>query len=586
MPGIDQLVSAAAQHAQIGRMDLALPLAQEALQHDPANAEANRLAGMILFHSGRTEAGLGHVRRAIESAPARADLRLLLGSMHAWMRQLDAAAAELERAIQIEPRNAQARGLLATIYLEMKRTDQAEDQYRAALDIDPRYPEARTNYATILNASGRTQQALDIFRAAAKDHPSHPGVLINYAVASNYAEGVPAAEIFKAHTEYGRVLMAQPGAPQTNWSNSRDPEKRLRIGIVSPDLWEHSVGYFVLAFLQHRDRARVEYILYPTAPRADAMADRIQRAADSVRNTAQASDQQLLDALRGDQVDIVLELSGLTQGHRMPALRLRGAPVQVTAIGYPNTTGVPTIDYRLVDSLTDPPGEAEARAVEKLLRLDPCFLCYTPPPDAPEPAGSGRPGGMITFGSFNALKKLTPGMVETWARILHATPNSRLVLKAAGLGGRAAGHISGLLKHHGIPEARFELLDRIPQKQSHLSLYNHIDIALDSFPYNGTTTTCEALWMGVPVVGLEGSLHAGRVGLSLLSALGLRDLVGRDRDDHVRIATALAADPPRLDSLRQTLRMRMLASPLCDAPRYARRLEAALRQAWGDYCRG
>jgi predicted O-linked N-acetylglucosamine transferase (SPINDLY family) len=411
--------------------------------------------------------------------------------------------------------------------------------------------------------------------------------MINYAVACNYAQDVPAEEIKAAHLGYGRALAAQPGQVQTTWPNKKDPEKRLRIGIVSPDLWEHSVGYFVLAFLQNRDRRQVEYILFPTAARSDALADKIHRAADAVRNVASANDQQLVQALRADQLDIVLELSGLTQGNRMPALRLRGAPVQATAIGYPNTTGLDSFDYRIVDSLTDPPPPhaADAQAVEKLIRIDPCFLCYTPPESAPEVEPSaGRAAGVVSFGSFNSLKKVTPRVIETWSRILHAVPGSRLVLKSAGLGGRAAGVVSGMLKQNGIPEVRFELLERVNAKQGHLGLYSHIDIALDTFPYNGTTTTCEALWMGVPVVSLEGTLHAGRVGLSLLSAMGMRDLVASSTDDYVSIATRLASDTPRLDTLRQTLRMRMLASPLCDAPKYARRLEGAFRQMWREYC--
>jgi predicted O-linked N-acetylglucosamine transferase (SPINDLY family) len=587
MPAHDETLRAAVGHAQNGRMDLALPLAQQVLSEDPANAEANRLAGMILFHSGRTEAGLAHVQTAIRTAPQRADLRFLLGSMLAWMRQLPAAAAALEQAIELDPRNAQARGLLATIFLELKLTDRAEDQYKAAIEIDPRYPEARTNYATILNSSGRTKEAIQILRDAARDHPLHPGVMINYAVASNYAQDVPAEEIKAAHTGYGRAVMAQPGQAQTAWPNARDPEKRLRIGIVSPDLWEHSVGYFVLAFLQNRDRAQVEYVLFPTAARTDALAEKIHRGADAVRNVATANDQQLIQALRADRLDILLELSGLTQGNRMAALRLRGAPVQATAIGYPNTTGVPTFDYRIVDSLTDPPGAADAQAVEKLVRIDPCFLCYTPPESAPEVEPSaGRAAGVVSFGSFNSLKKVTPRVVETWAKILHAVPGSRLVLKSAGLGGRAADVVSGMLKQNGIPEVRFELLDRVNAKRGHLALYNQIDIALDTFPYNGTTTTCEALWMGVPVVALEGSLHAGRVGRSLLSAMGMRDLVASTTDEYVSVAARLASDTARLDTLRQTLRMRMLASPLCDAPRYARRLEGAFRQMWRAYCAG
>jgi protein O-GlcNAc transferase len=587
MNPLDQITAAAAQLAQSGRLDEASASLRQVLAADRVHAEANRLMGLILFQTGQPQQGISLVERAVASAPTRADIRFLHGSMLATIGELGRAIETLERGVEADPRNAQAHALLATCYLQIKDLDAAEDQYKAALDIEPNHPEARTNYAAVLNTLGRPQEAAAFFRETARLHPGHPGVLTNYAVALNYASGIAPEEILGAHQAYGRALMALPGQPQTSWSNKRDPDKKLRVGLVSPDLWEHSVGYFVRPFLENKDRRQVEYTAYATAARNDAAAQRIARACDSARDMSRANDQQLLHQIRQDGIDILLELSGQTQGNRLAALRLRAAPIQATYIGYPNTTGVPTIDYRIVDSLTDPPG-AEQWATEKLVRLDPCFLCYSPPDAAPEPTPPpSLSQDFITFGSFNALKKITPAVVALWANVLHAVPRSRLILKAGGLESpRAREHLSTLLKQRGIPEIRFDLLGKTDSKLEHFRAYSALDVALDTFPYNGTTTTCEALWMGVPVVSRTGALHAGRVGLSLLSNINLRELAADSDDEFITIAKRLAEVPQRLVDLRTGLRLRMMASPLCDGQPFTRRLEAALRQMWRAWCSG
>jgi protein O-GlcNAc transferase len=571
--------------AQSGNLQGAAGVLQQVLAAHPSHPEANRIMGMILFQAGQPQQGLALVERAIAAAPNYGELYFLHGSMLAFMGQLDRAIHTLNTGLEVAPRNAQAHALLATCYLQVKDLDSAEDHYKAALDIDPNHPEARTNYGAVLNNLGRSQQAAEVFRETIRMHPRHLGALTNACIALNYAEGIPPSEIFQAHVQYGQALMAQPGQPQTQWPNPRDPAKRLRIGILSPDLWEHSVGYFVRSFLEHRDRSQVEYFIYATAARSDDVARRIAAAADATRDLSRANDQQLLQHIRQDQVDILLELSGHTQGNRLAALRLRAAPIQVTAIGYPHTTGVPTIDYRLVDTLTDPPG-AEHMATEKLLRLDPCFLCYTPPDNSPQPASPPcTEQDHITFGSFNALKKIAPGTVALWAKVLHAVPRSRLIIKAGGLESpRAREHLSANLKRQGIPEVRFDLLGKTEAKRSHFEAYSALDIGLDTFPYNGTTTTCEAMWMGVPTISKFGATHASRVGLSLLSTVNLREFAVETDEAYIAAAKSLAADADKLTTLRNTLRLRMQASPLCDAPRYTRRLESAFRQVWQTWC--
>jgi predicted O-linked N-acetylglucosamine transferase (SPINDLY family) len=362
------------------------------------------------------------------------------------------------------------------------------------------------------------------------------------------------------------------------------------VAIVSPDLFDHSVAYFVRPVLEHRDPGAVEYFCFHTGPMQDWMSRHLRAASAGWRDMSRANDAQLLEAVRRDQPDIVLELAGHTNNSRLIALRWRGGPVQATAIGYPNTTGVPTIDYRLVDSLTDPPGPADALATEKLVRLDPCFLCYSPPaPDHTPPpvAPPSVRNGFITFGSFNSINKVTPGTVSLWASVLRGVPRSRLLVKTGGLSAQSARHhLAGLLAGAGVPADRFDLMERVRDKRDHLETYNRIDISLDTSPYNGTTTTCESLFMGVPVVSLATTLHAGRVGLSVLTAAGHPGLVARSPEQFLRIAVSLASDGPRLADLRSGLRAGLAASALCDGPAYARRFEAALRGMWGAYCAG
>jgi protein O-GlcNAc transferase len=586
---LDQRVRIAAHQAQAGRLDVAIPALQAVLQQDPAHAEAARVLAMTVFQAGQQQQGLSLMRRAAASAPQRADLQFMLASMLAWTGQLGEAVPVLRRSIELDPAQAQPHALLATCLLQMGDSDSAEDEYLASIEIEPKHPEARTNYATILNSTARSSGAVGILRETVKDHPSHLGALTNYCVALNYTDIAEPAEIFSAHQQYGRAVSALPITARVPLHNRLDPDRRLRIGIISPDLFEHSVGYFVRAMVEERTPESPEWFVYATSGRNDPQTQRIRAAVGGAERWREipprTPDAALIDLIRTDEIDILIELSGHTHGHRQPALRMRGAPVQVTAVGYPNTTGVPAINYRIVDSITDPPG-AEARATERLVRLDPCFLCYTPPEDAPEvaPPPSVR-NGHITFGSFNSVKKITPVTAALWASALHAVPTSRLIIKSGGFSSkRARRQVSDMLKQEGVPEVRFDLLDRIESKTGHLGAYEMLDVALDTYPYHGTTTTCESMWMGVPVITLEGELHASRVGVSLLRAVGLADLVARSRVEFAGIAAALAGDADRLQARRSSLRAQMRDSVLCDRAAYAKRFHAALREMWRSRC--
>jgi predicted O-linked N-acetylglucosamine transferase (SPINDLY family) len=349
-------------------------------------------------------------------------------------------------------------------------------------------------------------------------------------------------------------------------------------------LWDHSCAYFLRPILAAHDPSRLELICYTTSTSDDWMTGELRARADGWRSVAGKGEDALINSLRADGLDILIELSGHTGNGPLAALRRRAAPVQAMYLGYPNTTGLPTIDWRLVDAVTDPPG-AEHFSTERLARIDGCFLCYsglvdippTPPPPPP-------PASPVTFGSFNSIRKIGPAVVRTWSAILLATPGSRLLIKTRGISTPAAARsFRSAFAECGIDAARLELMDGLPDKREHLNLYGRLHLALDTFPYNGTTTTCEALWMGVPVVTLSGAMHAGRVGASLLRAAGMPELVADSPDRFVALASGLAQNPDRLAATRAKA-LAFRGSSLCDAAAFVPKFEAALRTTWREWC--
>lgn len=290
--------------------------------------------------------------------------------------------------------------------------------------------------------------------------------------------------------------------------------------------------------------------------------------------------------IRDDGIDILVDLSGHTSGHRLGVFALKPAPVQVTYIGYANTTGLPGIDWRVTDAHADPHGDGDAFHAERLVRLPGSFLCFQPPGDAPDvqPPPSVA-NGYVTFGSFNVLPKVTPEVIRAWSRILQGVPRSRLLLKALGLGDAdSRGRLHGLFEGEGIGADRVTLLPVEGALRDHLARYHGMDIALDPFPFNGTTTTFEALWMGVPVIVLRGDRHSARVGASILANAGLESLIAASLDDYVALGVRLAGDAGRLAELRSTMRDRIAASPLRDAAGVTRELERAYRDMWVRWC--
>jgi predicted O-linked N-acetylglucosamine transferase (SPINDLY family) len=397
--------------------------------------------------------------------------------------------------------------------------------------------------------------------------------------------GMDPREVFSYHTRVSNVLASVINDRPAPHSNSPDPERPLRVGYCSQDFRNRSAGHFAEPIITHHDKALYQVFLYHNTISEDELTTRLKSHAQVYRNVWGVDDKKMAEQIRKDGIDILVDLSGHTGCGRIVPFVVKPAPIQYTYMGYPNTTGLPQIDFRIVDWYTDPQG-SEHLASETLVRMDGCFLCYT----APHHAGPVKPApetanGSVTFGSFNTLTKVSKHVLEVWAKVLHAVPNSRLVLKALALSSpNTKDRIWSTLASFGIAKERVDLFAETKGKSEHLDTYAKVDIALDPWPYNGTTTTVEAMYMGVPVVSIAGNSHVSRVGVSLLTNLGTPELIAKDEADYVRIAADLAADRPKRLHLRDTLRSTVESSVLCDHAGFTRRLEAHYRSAWRVWC--
>jgi predicted O-linked N-acetylglucosamine transferase (SPINDLY family) len=457
--------------------------------------------------------------------------------------------------------------------------DEALLRYRTWADREPDSAEAWLGAGNVELDRWAMSAAIAAFRRAHECAPMSPGILSGVLFYSHYVRPVDGAALHALHRSYGAMLRrTHPPLPAKILEP--DPARRLRIGYVSPNFSRHSVGYFIAPVIAQHDRQQFEVFCYHTHALSDDTTARIRQSADHWSDAAQWSDATLEARIREDRIDVLVDLSGHCKGNRLPVFARKPAPVQLTWLGYPDTTGLDTIDLRITDAVCDPVLEADARHTERLCRIEGTFLAYEPPEDAPEVAV--RPAGApVVFGSFSHAAKIDDATITLWARILDRVPGSRLVLKSAPLGHPVARErMLACFARHGIGAARVSLEPFRADRASHLAHYGAIDIALDTFPYNGTTTTCEALWMGVPVVTRMGGVHMARVGASLLRCVGLDELVATSDARYVDLAAALAGDPVRCASLRAGMRDRLRRSVLLDHAGFTRKLERACREAW------
>jgi protein O-GlcNAc transferase len=583
---VDAYIQQGAAQAEAGDLELATITFKAAVRIDPHYAPAHaHLADVLVRQCEPRQAGQVLVQAQLERRPSLVptEASAEVASAFKDVVRLVEAIKHYRTALELTPDDAVIRTSLAGALRMQGHLDEAIEQFQLAITAGGGSDFARAGLADVLLTVGRVEESIEHLQHLVDTRPDLETLHSTLLLALHYGELCTPAQMVDEHRRYGRRHAA---TADTGWRPGvydRDPDRRLRIGYLSPDFRNHSVAYFIEPLIEAHDRSQVEVICYAKVARPDATTRRLMARADAWRDVYGLSSPELVEAIRADRIDILVDLAGHTLGDSLCALARRTAPVQATYLGYPNCTGVPTIDYRITDRWTDPEGESDMLSTEQLVRTEGGFLCYRPPeyatPIALLPAGVDE--RQITFGSFNNLNKLSPQVITAWATLLKRVPRSRLVLKAAGLRYAAAReYVHERFQAQGIGAERLELAGQDAAPADHLLRYNRIDIALDTFPYNGTTTTCEALWMGVPVVTLAGRTHVSRVGVSLLSVLNMPELIADSPADYVELAVELAADSRRVVALRSDLRRRMMNSRLTDAPAAARAMEQAYRRMW------
>jgi predicted O-linked N-acetylglucosamine transferase (SPINDLY family) len=569
-----------------GQGEEAMAAYRQAIALRPDFAEAYNNLGLALRGAGRLEEAIGAYRQVITLKPRDHEAFNKLGVALFDKGQFEEAIAVCRQAIALKPDFPDAHSNLAAVLGLGGRYEEAIAACRQAIALRPDCPEAYSNLGNTLQDQGRLDEALAAYREAIALKPTLADAHSNLLFCMNYHPGLEPSAIAEEHRRWAR----QHGEPLRPFiqphSNDRAPGRRLRIGYVSPDFRDHSVAYFFEGLLAHHDPAQMEVFCYAEVANPDAVTARLQRTAGHWRNTSGIADAQVAELIRRDGIDILVDLAGHSAKNRLLVFARKPAPVQLTWLGYPNTTGLATMDYRLTDAFADPPGTGEDLSSERLVRLARSGWCYRPSDEVPPVSAPPHEAkGHITFGCFNAMPKLNEPLLELWAKILLAVPGSRLLLKNRAVGEAAAERRwKAGFAAAGISPERVGGVGHVADKTAHLACYGRVDIALDTFPYHGTTTTCEALWMSVPVVTRAGQTHASRVGVSLLSNVGHPEWIADSPEGYVRIAVELAGDLPRLAGLRATLRGRMQASPLTDAPGFARDIEAAYRTMWRTWC--
>jgi predicted O-linked N-acetylglucosamine transferase (SPINDLY family) len=569
-------------HLQMGELENARACGERVLQINPRALEVILNLGGLCAAEGKFEQAEQYCRQAIAIRPDFAGAHYNLGNALKAQAKYPEATEAYREAVRRQPQYPEALLNLGISLKEQGLYQEAIAAYNRVLQLNPQAVEALYNLGSAYTCTGQLDNALACLRRSIQVDPGFTRGHSNLLFTLNNSPSIRPDEIFAEHQRWGDILGAKY-RPTSNHANDRDPGRRLRIGYVSPDFrGQHSITYYIESLLAHHHRDRVEIYGYAEVAFPDATTERLRALCDHWRITCNKSDEQVADMIRDDRIDILVDLAGHTASSRLPVFAFKPAPIQVSYLGYPNTTGLPVMDYRLTDELADPPGLTERYHMEQLVRLPHGFLCYTPPTDAPEPGDSPlEKNGYVTFGSFNSIAKVTPDVIRLWAAILNALPGSQLILKSHALSDAPVRErYWRLFSEQGIEQGRVQLLGQIRERAGHLALYQQVDIGLDPFPYNGTTTTCEALWMGVPVISLIGRAHAGRVGLSLLSHTGLVELTAKNEDEYLTLAVALARNPTRVKALRQSLRQRLRESPLCQGQSFAHDMEQAYRRMW------
>jgi protein O-GlcNAc transferase len=576
---VNQAMALAMQHVRAGRLAEAANLYRQIIAAQPDNADAHNNLGILLTMLGRPAEAVNAFRDCLRLQPTAADVLNNLGNALRDTHALDEAAAAYREAIRLQPNLPDAHNGLGSVHQQMGQIDDAIAALRRAIQLNPAFAMAENNLGNALKDAGELEEAIGAFRRAMQLQPDL--VIANnsliYTLQFHPDIDTETLDIERAkwqakHAEPLRRFRRPHG-------NDRAPDRRLRIGYVSPDFRTHAESFFTVPLLEHHDHDRFEIHGYSSTPSPDEITERLRRACDAWHEVAGLSDVALAAQIHNDRIDILVDLTMHMGNTRLLAFACKPAPVQVSWLAYPGTTGLDAIDFRLTDRFLDP--IETSAGPEAPVRLPHCWVCYDPLSHGEEfPVSNRSITSAVCFGSLNNPCKINEPLLRLWGRLLLTVPDSRLMLLAYSQSHRTK--IASLLGEMGISRDRLEFVGP-SSRGDYLRRYNEIDVGLDTLPYNGITTTCDALWMGVPVVSMVGAAPPGRAGVGILSTIGLPDLVAHSPQQFLQIAANLAADAPRRAELRATLRNRMLASPLMDAPQFAADVERAYRTMWAAF---
>lgn len=579
-----------------------------------SNVTADELveAGNAREDAGDAAGAVGCYREAVAIAPGHPKTHLNLGNGLAMLGRVQEAEAAYREVIRLQPRTATGRFNLAKLLSSTGDKKAAECLLREALEIDPNLVAAQVALATILAEDQRNQEAESILRQALAAHPGHPGamfqlgqVLVSHGryeeaidlvatarenvadadsavlFALNNRTGIDPHRVFDLHVRSGTVIARRAGDPYTSWANSPDPEKRLRVGYVSGDFRVHPVGMLMKPVLEQQGDPLLEVHCYSNSTTSDPVTDTLKRSVPRWHDVAGLSDHAFAEMVRAHGIDVLVDLSGHTNANRLEVFARHPAPVQATWLGYLNTSGLPTMDYRVCDRYTDPLGETEAFYTEQLARLPHSQWCYEPW-WAPDDFIRNAPArGAVQFGSVNSANKLSDLALDLWARILHVETTGELTILDVAPEKRES--LTARFASRGIAPGRLKMMGRLPIGDYYRAI-GALDIALDAFPYNGGTTTLDTLWMGTPVVALKGDRPISRSSFSIMSTLGVRELIALTPEEYVDKNLRLARDPGLRQEFHRTLSGRLRASALMDAKTFASNLEHCYRQMWRSWC--
>ncbi|CAN5505963.1 tetratricopeptide repeat protein [soil metagenome] len=566
-------------YAAINELNLAGDCFRKVIGLEPGYADAHNRLGDVLLRTGHAEAGVDAFKRYIELKPGdhRGLNNLALGLAN--LGRPDEAIPLLQQSLSIKPDYAEAHNTLGLAYDQCGKKDEAAACYREAVRLKPDFADAWSNLGTNLTEAGQTDEAIVSLKKSLEVRPNASPIHSNLLLTLNYTSSLKPDQVSEEHRHWAARFV--PGEVRHCPPRDKDPERKLNIGYVSADFRGHTVAGFIELLLKNHDRKHFTVTAYANQPRFDDVSERMKKAADRFHPIIGLSDTAAFEQIRHDEIDILIDLSGHTAGNRLELFGRKPASLQMTLFGYPNTSGLRAMDYRITDEISDPPGQTEHLYTEKLLRIEALAWAYNPPENAPAvtplPALKNK---SLTFGCLNNPAKISDVCLETWAKLLAAIPDARLVL-LAGQSAHGAQRLQKRFTEAGVGHERLELVFRLPPGE-YFEAHQLIDMMLDPFPYNGGVTTCDALWMGVPVLTVAGDSYVSRQGASILTHVGVSEFVADSPAKLIELAHMWAENKEWLADIRTGLRSQVAKSPVGDAKQYIWGLESGYRRAWWE----